>query len=79
LPDVHDINKFPIILVVSTVAALLGTFLTKPDEEDVLKEFYRRVRPWGFWGPIRGKVMQEDPGFQRNKDSQVQPPSRAVQ
>ncbi|MGO9477734.1 MAG: sodium:solute symporter family protein [Limisphaerales bacterium] len=68
LPDVHDINKFPIILVVSTVAALLGTFLTKPDEEDVLKEFYRRVRPWGFWGPIRGKVMQEDPGFQRNKD-----------
>jgi Na+/proline symporter len=68
LPHVHDINKFPIILVISLVAALLGTFLTPPDKEEVLKEFYRRVRPWGFWGPIREKVMQEDPGFQRNKD-----------
>jgi Na+/proline symporter len=68
LPQVHDINKFPIILVISLVAALLGTFLTAPDKEEVLKEFYRRVRPWGFWGPIREKVMQDDPGFQRNKD-----------
>jgi Na+/proline symporter len=68
LPHVSDINKFPIILVISLVAALLGTFLTPPDKEEVLKEFYRRVRPWGFWGPIREKVMQEDPGFQRNKD-----------
>jgi Na+/proline symporter len=66
LPDVKDINKFPIILVISLVAALLGTFLTPPDKEEVLKEFYRRVRPWGFWGPIREKVMQEDPGFQPN-------------
>jgi solute:Na+ symporter, SSS family len=68
LPNVRDINKFPVILVISLVAALLGTFLTPPDKEEVLKEFYRRVRPWGFWRPIREKVMQEDPGFQRNKD-----------
>ena len=68
LPHVHDINKFPIILVISLAAALLGTFLTPPDKEEVLKEFYRRVRPWGFWGPIRAKVMQEEPGFQVNKD-----------
>jgi hypothetical protein len=68
LPNVHDINKFPIILVVSLVAALLATFLTPPEEEAVLKEFYRRVRPWGFWGPIHDKVVKEDPTFQRNKD-----------
>ena len=68
LPNVHDINKFPIILVVSLVAALLGTFLTPPEEDGILKDFYRRVRPWGFWGPIHRKVVQEDPNFQRNKD-----------
>jgi len=34
----------------------------------VLNEFYRRVRPWGFWGPILRKVQQEDPSFRRNKD-----------
>jgi hypothetical protein len=31
-------------------------------------DFYRRVRPWGFWGPVLKKVLAEDPGFKRNKD-----------
>ena len=64
----HPITSFPVILVLSLVGALLGTFLTQPDPEDVLKEFYRRVRPWGFWGPIRAKVMAENPSFQPNQD-----------
>jgi hypothetical protein len=34
----------------------------------VLKSFYRTVRPWGFWGPIREKVIAEDPSFQPNRD-----------
>ena len=31
-------------------------------------DFYRRVRPWGFWGPVMRKVMAEEPTFKRNKD-----------
>ena len=31
-------------------------------------DFYRRVRPWGFWGPVLKKVLAEDPAFKRNKD-----------
>jgi Na+/proline symporter len=68
LPDVHPINTFPIILVISLVGCLLGTFLTKPEEDEVLKGFYRRVRPWGFWGPVHAMVVKEDPTFARNKD-----------
>jgi len=34
----------------------------------VLMDFYRRVRPWGFWGPILAKVREEDPAFNRNTD-----------
>ena len=26
------------------------------------------MRPWGFWGPIRDKVMAEDPTFRPNPD-----------
>ncbi len=68
LPNVHPINTFPMILAISLVGALLGTFLSKPEDDEVLKEFYRRVRPWGFWGPIYRKVVREDPNFVRNKD-----------
>ena len=59
---------FPLTLIVSLIGCFAGTLLTKPDEEEVLKDFYRRVRPWGFWGPILKKVLAEDPGFKRNRD-----------
>jgi hypothetical protein len=59
---------FPMVLVISLIGCVLGTLLTKPTEDDVLKSFYRRVRPWGFWGPVLKKVREEDPGFKPNKD-----------
>jgi Na+/proline symporter len=68
LPDVKALNAFPLILAISTVGCLLGTFLTKPEDDEVLKGFYRRVRPWGFWGPILAKVRADDPTFQPNPD-----------
>lgn len=59
---------FPLVVGISLVGCLLGTLLTKPEDDAVLMDFYRRVRPWGFWGPILRKVQAEQPGFERNKD-----------
>lgn len=58
--------SFGIILVVSTLGCVLGSMLTAPEEEAVLKKFYRQVRPWGWWGPVHTAVLKEDPTFQRN-------------
>ena len=68
MPDVKALNAFPLILAISTAGCLLGTLLTKPEDDEVLKGFYRRVRPWGFWGPVLAKVQAEDPSFQPNPD-----------
>ena len=59
---------FPLVLGISLIGCLVGTLMTKPEDEAVLKDFYRRVRPWGFWSPVLNKVLAEDPGFQRNRD-----------
>jgi SSS family solute:Na+ symporter len=59
---------FPVVLGISLLGALLGTLVTKPEEDAVLKEFYRRVRPWGLWGPVLAKVLADDPDFKRNED-----------
>jgi SSS family solute:Na+ symporter len=59
---------FPYILVIALVGCYAGTLLTPAEDEEVLKAFYRQVRPWGFWGPILAKVKAEDPTFERNKD-----------
>jgi solute:Na+ symporter, SSS family len=67
----HGVNalySFPIIFIISVIGCLLGTLLTRPEDDAILKKFYKNVRPWGFWGPIKVKVMQEDPAFQPNGD-----------
>jgi Na+/proline symporter len=65
----HSFNMlytFPVLFIISIIGCLAGTLLTKPEDEETLKKFYKTVNPWGWWGPIRAKVMQEDPGFQPN-------------
>jgi hypothetical protein len=48
------------------IGCVLGTFLTRPEDDAVLMHFYKTVNPWGAWGPIREKVMKADPNFNPN-------------
>jgi Na+/proline symporter len=59
---------FPAIMLLSTIASIGVCLLTKPEEDNVLKSFYRTVRPWGFWKPIYEKCRAEDPAIQPNHD-----------
>jgi SSS family solute:Na+ symporter len=63
-----DLYYFPYILIISIAGAIAGTFLSKPTDEETLKKFYKSVNPWGFWKPVRLKVLAEEPGFKPNKD-----------
>jgi Na+/proline symporter len=63
-----DLYYFPLILLISIGGAIAGTYATRPTSEETLKSFYRSVKPWGFWRPIREKVMAEDPEFKPNKN-----------
>jgi Na+/proline symporter len=67
-PPMHEVFTFLIILTISCTASLVVCLLTKPEPDEVLKSFYRNVRPWGFWGPILAKCCADDPGFQKNRD-----------
>jgi solute:Na+ symporter, SSS family len=67
-PDIFPLYSFPLLLLLSTAGCVIGTLLTPADDMEQLKEFYRRVRPWGFWGPVREAVLREDPGFAVNRD-----------
>jgi Na+/proline symporter len=58
---------FPAIFLVSLIGSLAGTLMTKPEDDEILKKFYKTVNPWGWWGPIREKVMRDDPSFVPNR------------
>ena len=45
-------HKLLIIVPIAISVWLVVTFLTRPEKESTLKEFYRRVQPGGWWGHI---------------------------
>jgi Na+/proline symporter len=72
--DTHSANfngellAFPSLFAISLIATVAGSLLTPPESEEVLVNFYRRTRPWGWWGPIRDAAIRQDPNFQPNRD-----------
>ncbi len=63
-----SMNSFPVIFIISIIGCLLGTYLTPAENDEVLMRFYTTVNPWGFWKPIREKVLKLNPGFVPNRD-----------
>ncbi len=67
-PFLRDpLHSFPLLLAFGTLASIGGSLLTPPDDPATLREFYRRVRPWGFWGPVIRDCQQADAGFLPNR------------
>jgi Na+/proline symporter len=62
-----DLYYFPLLLLLSIVGCIAGTLLTPPNDDETLKNFYKKVRPWGFWKPIHDKVVEEDSSFETDK------------
>jgi Na+/proline symporter len=66
--DILPLYLFPLLLLTSGIACVAASLLTKPENPELLKKFYRTVRPWGMWGPVREQVEKDDPDFHRNTD-----------
>jgi Na+/proline symporter len=59
-PDTLELYLFPILLVISIIGSVLGTYSAPPTNENVLMEFYKNVKPWGFWQPIKDKLSAKN-------------------
>jgi Na+/proline symporter len=64
--DVLPLYLFPLLLATSTVACVAASLLSQPEDSETLKQFYRNVRPWGFWGPVHDQVVRDEPAFRGN-------------
>ncbi|GAB3636450.1 Na+:solute symporter [Hymenobacter arcticus] len=68
IPSGNLLYWFPVLFGISLAGSIIGTYLAPPTEAAVLHNFYRTVRPWGFWGPVLAEVQAQDPAFQPNKN-----------
>jgi hypothetical protein len=66
-PNILELYLFPILLVITALGCIIGTYTAPPTDEDDLIEFYKRTRPWGFWKPVHDKLMAREPGFRIKK------------
>lgn len=66
IPVLTAMASFPFIFIFSLIGCITGTYLSKPEDDAVLKDFYTRVRPWGFWGPVYEMVIKDNPDFRKN-------------
>lgn len=67
----HEISAnyaFLILVPVGGLASIVACLLTAPDDREVLKSFYRTVRPWGFWRPILEELRKDDPTVEPNRN-----------
>ena len=58
---------FPLLFGLSIIGCLLGTYTAPPTDASVLDNFYKTVRPWGFWAPVQARVLAANPGFEPNR------------
>ncbi|NJC28235.1 sodium:solute symporter family protein [Neolewinella antarctica] len=68
LPEYSALEAFPINFGFSLTACIAVSFLTEPDDVEVLKNFYLRTRPWGFWKPIHNELLSKYPNLEKNND-----------
>ena len=54
----HAASSLALDVALCLVTTVIITFLCKPTELDVLVKFYARVRPFGFWGPVRREAVR---------------------
>ena len=58
-PEIPEYYAFIIATISSLLGMIIGTYSAPPTDESVLLEFYKRTRPFGFWGPVRKKLEAE--------------------
>ncbi len=59
--------NWPLLFLISIIGCIAGTYSAPATDVEILKKFYKQVRPWGFWKPVHELVVAEDPAFVPNK------------
>jgi SSS family solute:Na+ symporter len=58
LGKLHASSSLALDMGLCLATTIVATVLTKPAPMDVLVRFYAKVRPFGFWGPVRREAVK---------------------
>jgi Na+/proline symporter len=52
-PNLPEWYQFAYVLGTGIIGSVIGTYITKPTDQKILENFYKKTRPFGFWGPLK--------------------------
>ncbi|MGE5412386.1 MAG: sodium:solute symporter family transporter, partial [Clostridiales bacterium] len=58
-PDLVEWQQFLLVSVFSLTAAIIGTFLTSPADENIVRNFYEQTRPFGLWNKYKNRLAKD--------------------
>ncbi|MEN6385772.1 MAG: sodium:solute symporter [Phycisphaerales bacterium] len=58
--EMSEAQQFGFILIIGTVASVIGTYLAPPVKREILENFYLKTRPFGWWGPFKSLLKPQD-------------------
>lgn len=64
--EVSPLYAFPFLFAFCLVICVVTSLVSGPDDMEVLKRFYLRTRPWGFWKPVLLSAQKDDPSVHAN-------------
>lgn len=56
--DWRELQYFPLLAGISLVSCIVAAYCLPPAPTETLMQFYRKVRPFGFWAPVRKQLEQ---------------------
>jgi Na+/proline symporter len=56
-PQMAEPAQFMLMTTISFLGTIVGSLITAPTSREVLINFYRTTRPFGWWWPLRGEFQ----------------------
>jgi hypothetical protein len=58
-PGLPELWQFVAMASLGLIGSIGGTLLTKPMDQEILKNFYLKTKPFGFWGNMKDTLDPE--------------------
>ncbi|HDL19620.1 MAG TPA: hypothetical protein ENH29_11250 [Bacteroidetes bacterium] len=65
--DWHELQYFPFLAAIGFISTIAASYWLPDTSERALKNYYRKVRPFGFWRPVKRLLHKDGEQIERFK------------
>ncbi len=59
-PTLNEWQMFLLVMGINVVATIIGIILFPPADKETLEKYYKTVKPYGVWGPVKNALSPDE-------------------